>query len=64
MIKNNLLTFDSKNKHKNETLFLVFFCLVFSSIKKNISTILRIIKSFTVDLPIAYANIRVLILDI
>ncbi len=59
MIKNNLLTIESKNKLKSEKLFLLFFCLVFSSIKKNISTILRIIKSFSVDLPIAYANIRV-----
>lgn len=59
MIKKPLNTNESNFFAKNWTIFVLSKTCDFTSIKINLNTVLKIIKSLTLDLPIAYANIRV-----
>ena len=59
MVKNKYTTYKVIKLYENNTSFFTVLTCVFISIKTTLISISRIIKSFTVDLPIAYANIRV-----
>lgn len=59
-MKKNTTTVNNTNLHDENRIRFQLPSIV-TAIKKTVTTILN--KFFTVDLPIAYANIRVWILD-